>query len=66
MIEAVTSDLQSRKLKSNTKKIFLDLFILYILSACMIACHICSWCPQKSEEGIRYPETGIMGHCKPL
>ena len=26
---------------------------------------VCAWCPQRPEEGIRSPGTGVKGGCKP-
>lgn len=30
------------------------------LHACMFVHHVCAWCLQRSEEGIRYPGSGPM------
>lgn len=39
---------------------------LNVLSACMCVHHMCTWCPGRSEEGVRSSETGdtdVCGSC---
>jgi hypothetical protein len=38
----------------------LKLIIIFscVFSACMFAHHICAWCPQSPEIGVRSPATG--------
>jgi hypothetical protein len=31
-----------------------------VLLACMSVHHVCAWCPQRAEEGVRSPETGVL------
>lgn len=35
------------------------------LPACIYVCHVCVWCPQRSEGGIRSLGTEISDVCKP-
>lgn len=32
---------------------------------CMYVHHVCAWCPQRSEDGIRSLGTGVTEGCKP-
>lgn len=32
------------------------------LPECMYMYHMCSWCPQRPKEGIRFPRTGLRDH----
>jgi hypothetical protein len=34
-----------------------------VLPACICVYHVCTWCSQRSEEGIRFPGTGIVDGC---
>jgi hypothetical protein len=38
-----------------------------VLPACMYVYHVCTWClwGSESEEGIRFPGTGVTGDCGP-
>lgn len=36
-----------------------------VLPICMSVFHIHDWCPQRSQESIRSPETGVSGSCEP-
>ena len=50
--------------------LFLDLFVLFLyvcLYVCTCTCvgHICVWCLQRSEEGVRSPGTGVTDGCEP-
>lgn len=31
-----------------------------ILPEYMFVYHVCSWCPKKPEDGVGYPETGVL------
>jgi hypothetical protein len=31
-----------------------------VLPACASVQNVCAWCLQRSKEGIKYPETGVM------
>lgn len=35
-----------------------------VLPACMYMYYMSTWCPQRSEEGIRAPGTGVTGGCE--
>jgi hypothetical protein len=37
-----------------------------ILPAYMSMQHLCTWYPQRTEEGVRTPGTGITDSCEPL
>lgn len=45
---------------------YLDLFLFYmsIMSTCMSP-HVCAWCLQISEKGVRYPESVVIDGCEP-
>ena len=34
-----------------------------VLPECMSVHHVCAWCQQRAEEGIRSPTTGVTGGC---
>ena len=36
-----------------------------VLLVYMYVYHVCAWCPWKSEEGVRSPETGVMDSWEP-
>lgn len=35
-----------------------------VLPACISVYHMHAWCPQRSEEGIRSPGTGVPDNCE--
>lgn len=35
-----------------------------VLPACVSMCHMCAWHPQRLEEGIRFPQTGVIDGCE--
>ena len=35
------------------------------LSARMYVCHVCAWCSQRPEEGVRSPTTAVTDGCEP-
>lgn len=37
---------------------------LIILPACMYVNHVYAWCPQRSDEGVGSPGTGVTGGFK--
>lgn len=41
-------------------------YFVYECSTCMPVCapRVC-WCPRKSDEAIRSPETGVVDSCQP-
>lgn len=39
---------------------------LSVLPACVFVHHMCAWGPQKLEEGVESPETGIMDSDLPM
>lgn len=48
-----------------TFKLFYCIFVsIGILPACVSADHVCAWCPQEAEKGVRSSETEIIDHCK--
>lgn len=49
------------------KKIYLLYWMcMVILSACVSVHHVCDWCPQRPEEGIRSPGIWVADHYKLL
>lgn len=44
---------------------FKFIFIECVLSACMYVHHVCTWTPERSEEGTGSPATGIIDGYEP-
>lgn len=45
---------------------FIIILFLYGYFVCMCVCTVVhAWCPQKPEESIRSPETGVTNGCEP-
>jgi hypothetical protein len=57
---------QTHKVKINNYLLKIICFMrMGILSAHIFVCHVCTWCPRRSEEGIRAPVTGFMDSSDP-
>jgi hypothetical protein len=46
--------------------IFIYFYCVNVLPVCLSVCYVHTWSLWRSEEGIRYSGTGIIGSCGPL